>query len=135
MNFKGSVNLKELIRKLSDMRGVSGFEHRITDEIKKLFDKYCDEAYTDNLGNLIAVKRCGKDNAKKIMIEAHCDEIGLMVKNIDDRGFITIVNVGGVDQRILPSLEVIVHGKRDIKGVIGAKPPHIQIKGEEKKRK
>lgn len=133
MNFKGSVNLKKLIKKLSDMRGISGFEYRITDEIKKLLEPFCDEAYTDNLGSLIAVKICGKTNAKKVMIEAHCDEIGLMVKDIDERGFITVVNVGGVDQRILPSAEVIVHGKRDIKGVIGAKPPHLQAKGEDKK--
>ncbi len=125
--------MKKLIRQLSDMRGVSGFEHRITDEIKKLFDKYCDEAYTDNLGSLIAIKRCGKADAKKVMIEAHCDEIGLMVKDIDERGFITIVGVGGVDQRILPSGEVVVHGKRDLKGVIGAKPPHLQDKGESEK--
>ena len=67
------------------------------------------------------------------MIEAHCDEIGLMVKDIDERGFLSVVNVGGVDQRILLSSEVIVHGKRDLKGVIGAKPPHLQGKGEDEK--
>ena len=133
MNFKGSVNLKKLIKKLSDMRGISGFEYRISGEIKKLLEKYCDEAYTDNLGSIIAIKRCGKRNAKKVMIEAHCDEIGLMVKDIDDRGFITVVNVGGVDPRILPSSEVIIHAKRDLKGVVGAKPPHLQDKGESEK--
>ena len=125
--------LKKLIKKLSDMRGISGYEYRITEEIKKLLEPYCDEAYTDNLGSLIAVKRCGKKNAKKVMIEAHCDEIGLMVKDIDERGFITVVNVGGVDQRILLSSEVVVHGKRDLKGIVGAKPPHLQAKGEDEK--
>ena len=125
--------MKELIKKLSDMRGISGFEYRITDEITKLFKPVCDEVYTDALGNLIAVKKCGKQEAKKVMIEAHCDEIGLMVKDIDENGFLSVVNVGGVDPRILPSSEVIVHGKRDIKGVVGAKPPHIQASGEDKK--
>lgn len=133
MNFKGSVILKKLIKKLSDMRGISGFEYRISEEIKKLLEKYCDEAYTDNLGSIIAVKRCGKKNAKKIMLEAHLDEIGLMVKDIDERGFISVVNVGGVDPRILPSSEVIVHGRRDLKGIIGAKPPHLQARGEDEK--
>lgn len=125
--------MKELIKKLSDMRAVSGFEYRINSEIKKMFEPFCDEVKIDNLGNVIAVKRCGKQNAQKVLIEAHCDEIGLMVKDIDENGFLTIVNVGGVDPRILPSAEVIVHGMRDIKGVIGAKPPHIQSGGEAKK--
>lgn len=125
--------MKELIKKLSNMRGISGFEYRISDKIAELFKPYCDEVSIDRMGSIIAVKRCGKQNAKKILIEAHCDEIGLMVKNIDERGFISVVNVGGVDPRILPAAEVIIHGKRDIKGVVGAKPPHIQNRGEAKK--
>lgn len=125
--------MKELIKRLSDMRGVSGFEYRINDEIKKLFAPYADEVTTDNLGSVIAVKRCGRKNAKKVMIEAHCDEIGLIVRDIDERGFITFVNVGGVDPRILPSAEVTVHGKKNLRGVIGAKPPHLQTAGEGKK--
>lgn len=125
--------MKNLIKKLSDMRAVSGFEYRINKEIQKLFEPFSDEVKIDNLGNVIAVKRCGTENAVKILIEAHCDEIGLMVKDIDEKGFLSIVNVGGVDPRILPAAEVIVHGKRDIKGVIGAKPPHIQGAGENKK--
>lgn len=122
--------MKELIKKLSDMHGISGYEYRINEKIKDMLEGISDEAYIDTLGNVIAVKRCGKENAKRILIEAHIDEIGLMVKDIDENGFITVVNVGGVDQRILPSAEVIVHGKRDIKGVIGAKPPHLLADGE-----
>ncbi len=125
--------LKELIQKLSDMRGVSGFEYRITDKIKDLINPYADEVSSDALGNIIAVKRCGIKNAKRIMIEAHCDEIGLMVTSIDKRGFITFAPVGGVDPRILPALEVTVHGKRDVAGIIGAKPPHLQEPDEAKK--
>lgn len=125
--------MKELIQKLSNLRGMSGFEYRITDIIGKMFGEYCDEVTKDNLGNVIAVKRCGRENAKKIMIEAHCDEIGLMVSSIDERGFISFVNIGGVDPRILPAAEVTLHGKCDIRGVIGAKPPHIQGRGEAKK--
>lgn len=125
--------MKDLIKSLSDLRGISGFEYRISDKISDLFSPYADEIKTDALGNVIAIKKCGKENAKKIMIEAHCDEIGLMVKDIDDRGFVLFAPVGGVDGRILPSSEVIIHGKRDVVGVIGAKPPHLQISGEDKK--
>lgn len=124
--------MNNLIKKLSDMRGISGFEYRINGEIKELFMPYCDEVSIDKLGNVIAHKKSKKTDAKKIMIEAHIDEIGLLVSDIDERGFISFVNVGGVDQRILPASEVIIHGKHDIKGVVGAKPPHLQA-GDEKK--
>lgn len=123
----------ELIKKLSDMRAISGFEYKISENVKELFAPYSDEVYIDALGSVIAVKKCGKENAPKVMIEAHMDEIGLMVKDIDERGFITFVNVGGVDPRILPSAEVVVHGKKDILGIIGAKPPHLQSAGESAK--
>lgn len=122
--------MKELIKTLSNMRGISGYEYRINENIKDMLSGFCDDAKIDNLGNVIAVKKCGKENAKKVLIEAHIDEIGLMVSDIDENGFISIVNVGGIDPRILPSAEVIIHGKRDIKGVIGAKPPHLLEDGE-----
>lgn len=122
--------MRDTLKKLCALRAVSGFEYRIFDEAAKLFKPYADEVYSDRLGNLIAVKRCGKENAKRVMIEAHMDEIGLMVREIDERGFISFVSVGGIDPRILPASEVIVHGKRDLKGVIGAKPPHLQEASE-----
>lgn len=125
--------MEELIKSLSNLRGISGFEYRISDKIAEFFEKYADSVEKDRLGNVIAVKKCGRENAKKVMIEAHIDEIGLMVSDIDDNGFITFVPVGGVDRRILPSLEVVVHGKRDLPGVIGAKPPHLQESGEQNK--
>lgn len=127
------MELKELIKTLSDLRGISGFEYRINDKIEKIVKEYADEVYKDALGNVIAVLRCGKENAKSVMIEAHLDEIGLMVTGIDERGFITFTNVGGVDERILPSCEVIIHAKEDISGIIGAKPPHLQTADENKK--
>ncbi len=117
--------MKKLLKNLSQIRGVSGFEYKIADKISKLFEKNADEVYTDRLGNVIAVKKSKKDNAPKVMIEAHMDEIGLMVRDIDENGFIGFVNIGGVDVRTLPASEVIVHGKEDILGVIGAKPPHL----------
>lgn len=117
--------MKECIKKLSDMRGISGFEYRITDKIAEMLEPYCDSVTIDPLGSVIAVKKCGKDNAPKLMIEAHCDEIGLMVTTITDEGYLTIANVGGVDGRILPMTEVVVHAKKDLWGVIGMKPAYM----------
>ena len=122
--------MKNLIKRLSDMRGVSGFEYMITDELKSILASYCDEVYTDALGSVIAVRKCGAENAPKIMIEAHCDEIGLMVTSVTNEGFLTFANIGGVDNRILPSLEVVVHGKRDVRGIIGIKPPQLREDGK-----
>lgn len=122
--------MKETILSLSNLRGISGFEYRISDRIAELFKPLADEVTVDNLGNIIAVKKCGQKNARKVMIEAHMDEIGLMVSEIDPRGFLRFVNVGGVDPRILPASEVTVHGKKDLPGIIGAKPPHLQAVGE-----
>ena len=122
--------MKKLIKKFSDMRGISGFEYRITDEIADMFREYCDEVRIDSLGSVIAVKKCGKDKAPRVMIEAHCDEIGLMVTSVTDEGYLTFANVGGVDERTLPQTEVVVHGKKDLWGVIGIKPAYLQEHGK-----
>lgn len=122
--------MRKLIKKLSDMRGISGFEYRITDEIKNMLSPYCDEVKIDALGSVIGVKRCGAKNAPKLMIEAHCDEIGLIVTSITDEGYLTFSNVGGVDIRTLPSTEVTVHGKKDVWGTIGIKPDFLQKEGK-----
>ncbi len=122
--------MRKLIKKLSDMRGISGFEYRLTDKVAEMFIPYADEVRTDALGNVIAVKECGKKDAPKVMIEAHCDEIGLMVTSITDEGYLTFACVGGVDERTLPSTEVTVHGKSDLYGVIGIKPDYLLESGK-----
>ncbi len=122
--------MRKLIKKLSDMRGISGYEYRITDEIAKVFVPYCDDVKIDALGSVIAVKKCGIENAPKLMIEAHCDEIGLIVTSITDEGYLTFANVGGVDERTLPDTEVTVHGKRDFFGIIGIKPDYLIESGK-----
>lgn len=125
--------MKELLKALSNADGVSGFEYRMTDIIKDRITPFADDVYSDALGNIIAVKRSGIENAKSIMLEAHTDEIGLMVRDIDENGFILFTNIGGIDARTLPSAEVTIHGKKDVWGVIGAKPPHLQTADENKK--
>jgi len=119
------MDKKTVIKTLSEFHGVSGYEHRFSHKIAEMFSKYCTDVTTDNLGNILGYKRCGVSDAPVVMIEAHMDEIGMMITEIDERGFVRFTNVGGIDSRILPGMEVVVHGKEDVVGIIGAKPPHI----------
>lgn len=119
------MDKRQIIKTLSSFHGVSGYEFKFTDKIKEVFLKYCDDVNTDSLGNIIALKKSEVQNAGSVMIEAHCDEIGLMITDIDERGFLYFAPVGGIDARILPGKQVVIHGTKDILGVVGAKPPHI----------
>ncbi len=122
-----------LLMKLNKLTGVSAHEYMCVQDIKELFTQYCDDIQVDSFGNLIGIKKTVKPNAYKIMLAAHMDEIGLMVTDIDENGFISFTNVGGVDQRILLAQEVTIHGKKDLIGIIATKPPHLQAKDEKKK--
>ena len=119
------MDLAERIEYLSNLCGVSGYEMHAAEQVAELFAPYCDAVHTDALGSVIAVKRSRRPDAGRVMIEAHMDEIGMMVTDIDDNGFLSFTNIGGIDVRILPASEVVVHGTQDIFGVIGAKSPHI----------
>lgn len=118
---------KELLKTLSEAAGVSGFEKDLADIISESFNSYSDKIIKDKMGNLTAVKWAENktDDTPDLMLAAHMDEIGLMVKKIDDKGFIRFTNIGGVDPRTLLAQEVIIHGEEDISGIIGAKPPHL----------
>jgi endoglucanase len=83
----------------------------------------------DNFGSLIAKKGSGQ---KKIMLAAHMDEIGLMVKSITKEGYLYFIKIGGIDDRILPAQRVVIKAREDVFGIIGSKPPHLQ-KDEERK--
>ncbi len=85
----------ELLRKVSAVHGVSGFEKKAAEVIRTEIAAYTDEQYTDALGNLIAVKH-GNENGRKLMLCAHMDEIGFMVTFIEEKGQIRIAPVGGI---------------------------------------
>jgi len=121
--------MEDLLRKLVDAPSISGSEENVRDLIKKEL-KGMDEIRVDRIGNLIARKGKGKP---KIMLAAHMDELGLMVKFINEKGFIKFDTIGGWDERILPAKKFKVHGsKGSVIGVIGSKPPHLQEKEEQK---
>ncbi len=127
------MKLIDILEKLSNACGVAGREEEVQALMKEHMKPHVDEIKEDKLGNIIGIKK-GKKDAPKVMLAAHMDEIGLMVKNITKEGFIHFTKIGGIDDRILTSQKVLIHtNKRPITGVIGSKPPHI-LKEEEKKK-
>ena len=125
------MDAKEFLVKLSNAAGVSGYESGRAEIIRGFLAPYCEEITEDGLGSVIGLKK-GRGKGK-IMFAAHMDEIGLMAAGIDENGFIRLTTLGGFDQRTLLAQEVIIHGKREIHGVIGVKPPHLTTKEEAKK--
>jgi len=104
----------------------SGFEDNASKLFKDYVEKFCDEVYVDTLGNVMGVIHANRTTDANIMVSGHIDEIGLMVKYIDDKGFIYFVSIGGVDIRLLMGMRVIIHtSKGKVKGVIGQKPIHL----------
>lgn len=111
--------------------GISGYEGTVAELMKKELKKSCDDVQCDKFGNIIAKKGKG---AKKIMLAAHMDEVGLLVKHITKEGFLNFVKVGGIDDRILIDQRVVVKAKKgDLPGIIGSKPPHLQRDEDRKK--
>jgi len=125
--------LADTLEKLSNACGVAGREEEVRSLMKNFLKPYVDEVKEDKLGNIIGIKK-GKKNAPKVMLAAHMDEIGLLVKIISKKGFIQFAKIGGIDDRILLAQKVIVYTEKGpLHGIIGSKPPHIQ-KEEERKR-
>ena len=125
---------RDLLKALSGAKGVSGYESDLIPLLTEAFMPLIDQAREDKLGNLIMLKEGnGPEPRKKIMLAAHMDEIGLVVTGYEPGGFLRFANIGGIDDRVLLAQRVVVHGRKDLPGVIGAKPPHIQEPGEQEK--
>lgn len=115
--------MEELLRRLSNARGVAGYEDEVREIMVEEMKKRCSEVEVDKFGNVIG--KIGRGNPK-IMIAAHMDEVGFVVKHIDDKGFLRFINIGGLDARILPASRVcVLSEKGNFPGVIGIKPPHL----------
>ncbi|MCK4694589.1 MAG: M42 family peptidase, partial [Candidatus Cloacimonetes bacterium] len=124
--------LKKFFEELVTAPSPSGFEQPAQEVYRNFISGYADEFKTDVHGNVIALKKgTGK---LRFMIVGHADEIGLMVKYIDDNGYIFFTAIGGIDVSILPALKVrIHHGNKVIPGIIGKKPIHL-LKTDEREK-
>lgn len=120
-----------LLAKICKTPGAPGFEQKVRELVIQEVTPLVDEVTIDNMGNVYALKK-GKTN-KKVMIGAHMDEIGFMVTHIDDDGFIRFHTLGGFDPKTLTAQRVIIHGKKDIIGVMASKPIHVMTPEERNK--
>jgi tetrahedral aminopeptidase len=122
----------ELLKGLSDQFGVSGFEGEVRDWIHARVQGLADSIEIDVLGNLIA--KINPDRDFVMMLDAHMDEIGLIVSYVEEGGFLRFSLIGGWDPRVLPAQQVEIQSRDGSKhrGIIGASPPHIQTPEEQK---
>lgn len=125
-----SINI-QLLSDICEIPGAPGFENRIRDFVLNQITSLVDEVSIDNMGNIVALKK--GLTPKKVMAAAHMDEIGFVVTHITDEGFLKFHTLGGFDPKTLTAQRVIVHGQKDIFGVMGVKPIHV-MNTEEKNR-
>lgn len=118
-----------LLSQICEIPGTSGFEDRIRQFVLSQLDGLADSVSVDNMGNVTALVK-GRDSSRTVMSAAHMDEIGFIVQHIDDKGFIRFLPLGGHDPKTLTSQRVIVHGKKDVVGVMGCKPIHLMSAAE-----
>ena len=122
-----------LLKQLSEADGMSGYEEPVRELLRQTWQPFVDEIREGKLGSLIALKRgSGSEPRPTLMLAAHLDEVGLIVSGIE-REFLRISALGGTDRRVLLGLQVVVHGRRDLPGVVAARPPHVLSAGERKK--
>jgi endoglucanase len=121
-----TVRLKELLRELVFLPGVSGFEHEVVGYLSNLFSPLCDEVQLDPFGNLCGVRR-GRQEGPSLMLLAHADEVGGIVVGVEANGLVRFNTVGVVSPRILPGRLVRVN---EVLGVIGVPPAHLETEHE-----
>lgn len=121
-------NTVELLKELTCAYGVSGDEDEICTLLKEKLSAY-GEVTIDAMNNV----SCTFGEGAHFLLDAHLDEIGFVVTDITEDGFVKFSKIGGIDTRILPAFEVTILGKKKINGIISTKPPHLQS-GEEAKQ-
>ncbi len=115
-----------LLKLLSHTFSVSGFEYHAEETLRTRVAPLFDDYRTDALGNHLFFRYGGRSDAKTLLLDAHFDEIGMMVTKVEANGFLRITNIGGLDRRCLQATDVRIYGKEVCFGVITSTPPHLQ---------
>lgn len=114
--------MTELLKNLCMIDGTSGDENTVRDFIISEIKDFC-EYKVDNLGNIIAFKKGKKTPSKRVMIDAHLDEVGLIITSVTSDGFLRFTTVGGINTEVMLCRNVFINGKTN--GVIGMRPVHL----------
>ena len=122
--------VKDILEILCKADGTSGAEGNAAAKAKEMLEKYM-PVRIDRLGNVVGTKGSGYS----ILLDAHVDQIGLIVTEVDKYGFVRVAKVGGADVRVLTAAQVTIHGKEDVFGVITSTPPHLASDKDEGKVK
>ncbi len=117
----------KLLEKVCNVPGVSGYEDDAQAVVMDVLLACCDEVRRDRMGNVIGLKRAthppkDRERPVRLMLSAHVDEIGMMVKHIDDKGFIRFIQLGGLNPQAIESQRVIIHGRKPVRGVVVPAP-------------
>lgn len=125
--------LSEMLTALCSIQGISGDERAAALTAEQFLKLYCPDAHISH-GNVIGTCGSSDADAPHVLLDAHIDQIGMIVTSITDDGFVTVGNIGGIDRRLLPAQRVLLHGRKTLDGVICAMPPHL-TDGSEKVQK
>jgi len=113
----------DLLKRVCNTPGVSGFEDPAQKVVTEALSTCCDDVRGDRMGNVIGLKKAtcppaGAERPLRVILAAHVDEIGMMVKHIDDKGFISVIQLGGLNVQCIVSQRLIIHGKKPVGGVV-----------------
>lgn len=115
------MSIEKTLISLANATGIGNIKEA-TDIAEAELSQHTEITHTNNLGIIGTIKG---DSDYTLMLEAHIDQIGFIVTDIDENGFLTVATLGGIDLRALPSRQVDIHGKETIRGVFCATPPHL----------
>lgn len=123
----------ETLRRLCEADGVSGDEGAASKAAAELLAAYTSDVKIDDFGSVIANIPAEDPNAPLLLLDAHIDQIGMIVTHITDEGFVRVDRCGGIDRRLLLAQAVVIHGTKPITGIVGTLPPHL-TSGEDTKK-
>lgn len=121
------MDYENVLKQLCALHAPSGFETEAAQAAVQLLKPWMDEVSIDRMGNVVGLRRCGRENAPKLLLDAHLDEIGFIITGHEE-GFLRFDDLGGVDPRMLPDRELTIMTQPPIHGVVACMPPHVQSK-------
>lgn len=119
------MDIKSVLKALTDCVGVSGDEFSASEKAAEFLREYAEDVSVDAFGNVTGYVKSGKPNAKTLLLDAHIDQVGLIVTFIDEKGFVGVGACGSPDLRTLLAQSVVIHGRKDVLGVVSTLPPHV----------